>query len=47
MIAPDGSCAGHLDYGEAALLVVDLDPEAATGLLARRYAPERYRDPGG
>ena len=42
LVAPDGRCVGHTAYGEEALLVVDLDPEAATGLYARRYAPERY-----
>jgi predicted amidohydrolase len=44
VVAPDGRCVGHLAYGEEALLVVDLDLEAATGLYARRYVPERYRE---
>ena len=42
VIAPDGTCVGHTVYGEEALLVVDLDLDKATGLYARRYAPERY-----
>ena len=42
LVAPDGTCVGHTAYGEEALLVADLDPEAATGLYARRYAPDRY-----
>jgi predicted amidohydrolase len=42
VVAPDGTCVGHTAYGEAALLVVDLDPGAATGTYARRYAPDRY-----
>ena len=42
LLAPDGTCVGHTAYGEEALLVADLDPEAATGLYARRYAPDRY-----
>jgi predicted amidohydrolase len=42
VIAPDGTRVGHTGYGEEALLVVDLDPAAATGSYARRYAPERY-----
>jgi predicted amidohydrolase len=42
LVAPDGSCVGRTAYGEEALLVVDLDPAAATGSYARRYAPERY-----
>ena len=44
VIAPDGTCVEHLAYGEEALLVVDLDPRAATGLYAQRYAPDRYGD---
>jgi predicted amidohydrolase len=42
VIAPDGTCVGRTAYGEEELLVVDLDPAAATGSYARRYAPERY-----
>ena len=42
VIAPDGRCVANLAYGEEALLVVDLDPGAATGSYARRYAPDRY-----
>jgi predicted amidohydrolase len=41
-VAPDGTCVGHTPYGEEALLIVDLDPGAATGSYARRYAPDRY-----
>jgi hypothetical protein len=26
------------------ILVVDVDPSQATGLLAARYQPERYQD---
>ncbi len=44
LVAPDGSCVGHTAYGEEALLVVDLDPETATGLYAQRYAPDRYEE---
>lgn len=42
LIAPDGTCLGHAPYGEEALLVLDIVPGAATGVYARRYAPERY-----
>jgi predicted amidohydrolase len=42
LVAPDGRCVGHTAYGEEALLVVDLDPGAATRSYARRYAPEHY-----
>jgi predicted amidohydrolase len=42
IIAPDGECVAHLPYGEPGVLVYGLDLPAATGLLATRYAPERY-----
>jgi predicted amidohydrolase len=44
LVAPDGRCVGHTAYGEEALLVVDLDPGAATGSYAQRYAPDRYEE---
>ncbi len=43
VIGPSGDCLAALRYGEAGVLVHDLDLTAATGLLARRYAPERDR----
>ena len=42
LIAPDGRLQAYLPYGEEGLLVQDIDPKEATGLLARRFAPERY-----
>ena len=44
IISPSGECLAHLPYGEEGVLVLDLDLSQATGLLASRYAPERYRD---
>jgi predicted amidohydrolase len=44
VIDPSGACVAHLPYGEPGVLAVDLDLGAATGLLARRFAPERYPD---
>lgn len=44
LIDPSGACRAHLPYGTEGLLVEDIDLESATGLLARRYAPERYRE---
>ncbi|HEU5099550.1 MAG TPA: carbon-nitrogen hydrolase family protein [Roseiflexaceae bacterium] len=44
LIAPSGECQAYLPYGQAGVLVQELDLEAATGLLARRYAPERYQE---
>ena len=44
IIDPSGRCHAHLPYGEEGVLVASIDPDAATGLLASRYAPERYQD---
>jgi predicted amidohydrolase len=46
LIAPSGECQGYLPYGQEGVLVQRIDVEAATGLIARRYAPERYQDDG-
>lgn len=45
LIAPSGQCQAYLPYGEEGLLVQAIRPEEATGLLAARYAPERYQEP--
>jgi predicted amidohydrolase len=42
LIAPSGECQAYLPYGQEGLLVQAIDVEQATGLLAARYAPERY-----
>jgi predicted amidohydrolase len=44
LIAPTGECQAHLPYGQAGVLVQEIDVEHATGLLATRYAPERYQE---
>jgi predicted amidohydrolase len=48
IIGPSGECQAYLPYGEEGVLVQPIDLDAATGLLARRYAPGRYeeRTPG-
>ncbi|GAA5179725.1 carbon-nitrogen hydrolase family protein [Niveibacterium umoris] len=46
VIAPDGLCVAHLGHDGPGLLVTTIDLAAATGGLARRYAPTRYRDAG-
>jgi predicted amidohydrolase len=46
VIGPQGECVAHLPYGEEGVLVQDIDPAAATGLLASRFAPERYQEEG-
>jgi predicted amidohydrolase len=47
LIAPSGECQAHLPYGEEGVLVQEVDVAQATGLLAGRYAPDRYREAGG
>ena len=43
MISPEGACLDHLPYGRPGLLLADIDPETASRLYARRFAPETYR----
>lgn len=44
IIGPAGECLSYLPYGEQGVLVQKIDLERATGLLASRYAPERYQE---
>lgn len=44
LIHPSGECQAYLPYGEEGVLVQAIDPAQATGLLAMRYAPGRYRE---
>jgi predicted amidohydrolase len=44
VIAPSGQCQAYLPYGQEGVLVQTLKVDEATGLLASRYAPERYRE---
>ncbi len=44
LIAPSGQCQAYLPYGQQGVLVQDIAVEDATGLLARRYASERYAE---
>lgn len=39
VVGPDGVLIGYQPYGKEGLFVVDIDPELATGLLAKRYKP--------
>jgi predicted amidohydrolase len=43
LISPTGQCQAYLPYGQEGVLVQELDTERATGLIASRYAPERYQ----
>jgi predicted amidohydrolase len=47
LIDPSGRCQAHLPYGEEGVLVEKIDPAQATGLLASRFAPERYKEDSG
>ena len=44
LIDPSGECQAYLPYGEEGVLVQEIDPVKATGLLALRFAPATYRD---
>jgi len=44
LITPTGECQAYLPYGEEGVLVQAIDVDAATGLLANRYAPNRYNE---
>jgi predicted amidohydrolase len=46
LIDPAGRCQAFLPYGQEGVLVQAINVEAATGLLAGRYAPERYQEIG-
>ena len=41
VIGPEGSCLAHQPYGEAGLLIIALEPDAAGGEATRRFAPKR------
>jgi hypothetical protein len=44
LITPSGQCQAYLPYGQEGVLVQTINVEEATGLLATRYAPERYQE---
>lgn len=44
LITPSGECQAYLPYGQEGVLVQAIKVEEATGLLATRYAPERYQE---
>ncbi|MBK0379063.1 carbon-nitrogen hydrolase family protein [Mucilaginibacter segetis] len=43
VIAPDGTCIAGQPYGKAGIIIADIDPAQATGLLAKRFKPELYK----
>jgi predicted amidohydrolase len=46
LIAPSGRCQAFLPYGHEGVLVEKIDLAQATGLLATRFAPERFGESG-
>lgn len=42
LIGPDGTCLAHVPYGKAGIIVADIDPAKATGLLAKRFKNHLY-----
>lgn len=44
VIAPDGNCIAHQTYGEAGIIIAEIDPALATGKLAKRFKPELYTE---
>jgi predicted amidohydrolase len=42
LLGPDGDCLAYVPYGQAQLLVHDLDLARATGFCARRFNPAFY-----
>jgi predicted amidohydrolase len=42
VIAPDGTCVAHARYGEVGVLIAEIDPALATGLLAKRFKNALY-----
>ena len=42
LIAPDGTCVAHQPYGKECIIVADIDPAKATGLLAKRFKASLY-----
>lgn len=47
IIGPDGALIASVEYGRVGVVAADLDLERATGLIARRWAPERNVDSAG
>jgi predicted amidohydrolase len=42
LIAPDGKCLVHEAYRKTGVLMAEINPDLATGLLAKRFKPELY-----
>jgi len=44
LIGPTGECLAYLPYGTEGVLVEEVEPAEATGVLAQRFAPDRYQE---
>ena len=44
LITPSGECQAYLPYGQEGVLVQEINVGEATGLLAKRFAPERFQE---
>ena len=42
IIAPNGTCLKHATYGKEGIIVADIDPDLATGFLAKRFKNALY-----
>lgn len=42
LIAPDGKCIAHQNYGEAGNIIADINASIATGMLAKRFNAKLY-----
>jgi len=42
LIAPDGICIAHQSYGKPGIIVADINPAKATGMLAKRFNARLY-----
>jgi predicted amidohydrolase len=47
LITPSGQCQAYLPYGQEGVLVQAIRLDEASGLLAKRYAPDRYQECSG
>jgi predicted amidohydrolase len=44
IIDPHGYCLAYQAYGQAGIITAEIDPEQATGLLAKRFKPGFYAE---
>lgn len=42
IISPNGTCITYADYGKSGIITADINPELATGFLAKRFKNDLY-----